>query len=137
MTSVLLNYEELNGFLAAVYEDTGDPSAAVCQMFVQYRTAMPAAEGDVSARYDQATKAVLLTFIHEDGVRQEIPLAVSPDGPEVDQVTTTFHIRKVCRGVWALAPSLNVPGQLHAYVVLHGVPEPAPWERLILMLDEI
>jgi hypothetical protein len=30
-------------------------------------------------------------------------------------------------GVWAITPSLNQPGALHAYIVLLDVPEPPPW----------
>lgn len=30
-------------------------------------------------------------------------------------------------GVWAISPSLNQPGALHAYIVLTDVPEPPPW----------
>jgi hypothetical protein len=39
-----------------------------------------------------------------------------------------FGSERVIPGVWALNPSLNVPGLIHAFVVLYDVPDPAPWE---------
>jgi hypothetical protein len=30
--------------------------------------------------------------------------------------------------VWEVHPSVHLPGQLHAYVTLIGVPSPAPWD---------
>jgi len=39
-----------------------------------------------------------------------------------------WGLRKLGPGVWALDPSIHQPGVLHAYVVLQGVPDPAPFE---------
>lgn len=30
--------------------------------------------------------------------------------------------------VWEVLPSVHIPGQLHAYVTIIGVPSPAPWQ---------
>lgn len=37
-------------------------------------------------------------------------------------------------GIWCLSPSLNVPGLVHAFVVLYGVPDPAPFDKRILVV---
>jgi hypothetical protein len=45
-----------------------------------------------------------------------------------------FGAVQISSGVWAITPSLNVPGQLHAFVVIRDVPSPAPWERQLVVL---
>ena len=47
-----------------------------------------------------------------------------------------FGAEKIASGMWALSPSLNMPGIIHAFVVLDGVPDPAPWERMIVWVGE-
>jgi hypothetical protein len=37
-------------------------------------------------------------------------------------------MERIVPGVWALNPSLNIPGVIHVFVLLYGVPNPAPWE---------
>ena len=44
----------------------------------------------------------------------------------------TFGVRRVSPGLWHLDPSLNIPGQIHVFVVLYDVPTPAPWENQII-----
>lgn len=39
-----------------------------------------------------------------------------------------WSLVKLGPGVWDVSPSVVVPGQIHAFVTLVGVPEPAPWE---------
>lgn len=39
---------------------------------------------------------------------------------------TAFGLERIGPGVWALSPSLVI-GNLHAWVMLCDVPEPAPW----------
>jgi hypothetical protein len=49
---------------------------------------------------------------------------VTPDGVRADR----WPMARLAPGVWDLPISVHVPGQLHAYVTLIGVPDPAPWE---------
>jgi hypothetical protein len=44
-----------------------------------------------------------------------------------------FGARKFTGGAWALEPSLNLPGILHGFVVLTGVPDPPPWKRRVVL----
>lgn len=44
-----------------------------------------------------------------------------------------FGAMQVTPGVWWLTPSLNAEGVIHAFLVLYGVQDPAPWERRILL----
>jgi hypothetical protein len=134
-TSVLLTRDELERFLGDVEKATGDPADATCLLFVRWRdeTVCPP---DMVASWDTAAGAVLLECVDAQSTRV-IPLDVSTLAASTSGgALTTFHIRSVSPGVWALAPSLNIPGVIHAYVVLHGVPDPAPWERLVLLASE-
>jgi hypothetical protein len=41
--------------------------------------------------------------------------------------TDVYRLEKIAPGVWKLRPSL-VAGDIHAFVTIVGVPEPAPFE---------
>jgi hypothetical protein len=130
---IVTNLNELNAWLTLAEEHLGDPSAATCVMFVRWHETPTGS--DMVADYSPQANALLLLVPGEDGA-QIVPLEVSMDGPVmVDGRLDAFHIRHISGGVWALYPSLNIPGVIHAYVVLHGVPEPAPWERLIVLVE--
>jgi len=67
-----------------------------------------------------------------------IPIVISRGGPEIeDGRLMGFGVEAVTRGVWALNPSLNIPGVIHGFVTFYDVPVPAPWERLILLPHEV
>lgn len=46
---------------------------------------------------------------------------------------TKYGAELVTKGVWAISPSLNAEGVIHAFLVLYDVPDPAPWERGIAL----
>jgi hypothetical protein len=61
-------------------------------------------------------------------------LTVALGEPEMtEHGVLTYGAERVTAGVWAITPSLNVVGVIHGFVVIHGVPDPAPWERLIVL----
>lgn len=39
-----------------------------------------------------------------------------------------YGATRIVPGVWVLEPSLNVEELIHGFVLIHGVPDPAPWE---------
>jgi hypothetical protein len=43
-----------------------------------------------------------------------------------------YGLFKLGAGVWRVDPSLFVPRELHAFLVLCDVPEPAPFARSVL-----
>lgn len=45
-----------------------------------------------------------------------------------DGSVSRFGMRRLGPGTWLLQPSLNMPGKIHAFVVMCGVPEPPPWD---------
>lgn len=40
-----------------------------------------------------------------------------------------WDLVKLAPTVWDIPMSVHVPGQLHAYITLLNVPDPAPWEK--------
>lgn len=63
-----------------------------------------------------------------------LPAVVGP--PEtIDPQTMAMKawgLEKLALGAWIVTPSLHQPGSLHAYIVLRGVPVPAPFEAATL-----
>lgn len=111
-----------------------DPSDPVCQLFFRWRDDLEGYDGD------ELVCGVL------DG---ELTLSLGPlfppfpvrvaDAPEIDEAGTliAFGAESIAPGVWALTPSLLVPGWIHGFVVLYGVPQPAFWERRIILPGDV
>lgn len=111
-----------------------DPAEPVCQIFARYTEAKPIVYDEVLARWDSGT------IFLELGKGFFMPLEVSADGPRVNQSLgnlEAFGIEQICPGVWELTPSLNVPGLIHAFVTLYDVPQAAPWESRIVVVQGI
>lgn len=128
---------EVNQWCAGAIEEFGDPSIPVCQLFVRYvepdRVPRRITEASDLLCFREGSDLVLWL-----GSELIIPLNVSrsPEKNDVGELTA-FGADSFTHGVWALTPSLNLPGVLHAFVVLYNVPVPAPWERLILLPHEV
>lgn len=132
--SIVMTREELEEFLIAAEERFGDPAEAVCLLSLRWCEG-PVIAPDMVIR-PHGPDVLLLELVDADGT-QAFPLELSADGPGfrrlIDGVMVIFHPRKICAGVWTLNPSLNVTGQFHGFVVIHDVPDPAPWERLVVL----
>jgi hypothetical protein len=130
--SIFVTRDELREFVEEATEQIGDPSQITTLLFV----AMSSVEssGCPQAAYDAKNRTLFVEL--EAGTVW--PLEISDDGPLIhsQRGLIAFGMKKVRTGVWAVNPSLDVPGVLHAFVVLHGVPDPAPWERLVLLASE-
>lgn len=132
-TSVVLDADELETFLVGTEAVLGDPSAATCLLIARWGDAGKT-DNEVLAIWDGPRREILL------GLPTLGWLPISIDAKEVvieGRALKSFHVRKVWSGVWALSPSLNLPGVFHGYLVLSGVPEPAPWERLVILSTEL
>lgn len=126
---VILNHQDMSRFLMAAEGQFGDPAEAVFLLGVEYSEV---AERDhATAQYSALMSSVLIDL----GGKEPVVLEVNTEAPRaVDGELEAFHVVKMSAGTWALNPSLNIPGALHAYVVLHSVPDPAPWEKRLVTL---
>jgi hypothetical protein len=72
-------------------------------------------------------------------VEDSIALPVVKGECELDMIgiVKNFGATEISTGVWALAPSLNLPGCIHGFIVLYDVPSPAPWERRIVLIGNL
>lgn len=124
---------ELEAWYAGARDEFVDPSEPVCQLFFQWQADLPAYRGELLACGASAIDGELVLACGSN--IGTVSLRVQPNEPEVspDGMLLTFGAIRITAGVWALTPSLNVSGALHGYVVLHGVPDPAPWERLVVL----
>ena len=109
----------------------GDPSEPVCQLFFRFQPSLMNYEGaDLACGW--ASDGVLLLFF---GAALLLPVPVRLGAPVIRPTgeLESFGATRITDDVWALSPSLNVPGSLHGFVVLYGVPTPAPWDQLIVL----
>jgi hypothetical protein len=67
---------------------------------------------------------------------EAIPVRVRRGEPEINDEgqLMTFGSERLDGGVWMLNPSLSLPGILHAYLTVYGVPDPAPWDRPSILI---
>lgn len=111
---------EVRQWIQGALREFGDPSVPIGQLFIDFK-----GKDDLRVEYQAPELRVCL------GV-DILPLTISAEGPAVeDGRMSTFGIEKICDGVWTLNPSCNMPGLIHAFVILYNVPAPAPWERRI------
>jgi hypothetical protein len=131
-TSVIRSREYLYEFLNAVGEQLGAPDATVCQLFVPFVGSRAGVLTDLECAWDARGNALLLDL---DESADPLLLPASAAGAEMeDGQLVRFGLTRVSDGVWAVEPSLHIPGVLHAFVVLYDVPKPAPWEQLIVLV---
>ena len=115
-----------------VTNELGDPSLAVCQLFFRW-VAAPRARRNDDLVCGLEDRVVLLRF----GASTFIYLPVDSESPRLRShgSVASFGAKRIAPGLWSLFPSLNIPGGIHAFIALHGVPDPAPWDHLILLVS--
>jgi hypothetical protein len=119
---------QLVAWIEGATAELGDPAEAVGQAFFRWAENWRTSGEDlVIGREGQETMLVL-------GAGAAIPFPIKAGEPEIsDEGIVAFGAEEITPGVWAVTPSLNVPGLVHVFVVLYGVPSPAPWERRIIV----
>jgi hypothetical protein len=119
---------ELYNWSAEAEFEFGDPAKVVGLLFARYKALAPS-----NLRLDDDVIATFMSDAIDLHLADLAPftLSVSPDGPLLheDGSLAAFAVDRVAPGLWVLEPSLNIPGEFHVFVVLHDVPEPAPWEQ--------
>lgn len=116
--------DELKAWCEGAERRLGDPAAACGHAF--FRFAPGAAllrTQDLTFRFDGLQLLLRVS-------QRTLPISVSiaPSVVMKGGAIEAFGMDKIAPGLWALNPSLNIPGRLHVFVVLYGLPSLAPWE---------
>jgi hypothetical protein len=74
-----------------------------------------------------------VAIVFSPGVPLPIPIVAGKPKIGIGGDVESFGAKRIAAGLWALSPSLNIPEVIHGFIVLHGVPDPAPWERSIIL----
>jgi hypothetical protein len=120
-------FADVEAWIAGAGAAFGDPSVAVCQLFFRWTDNLALRERNTLA-CGMSEGELELVF---GPAALSLPIKSGPpEGTEEEVVT--YGADLIVPGVWAITPSLNVPGFIHAFVVLYGVPEAAPWDRRIV-----
>ncbi len=133
-TGIITNLEEATAWQIAVHTALGDPAQRTALLCLPWMREFPPLAGGYGASFIGHRDGRGVFEIH--GFAQEaIPITFDTKGMNVeDGELADFGIEKLDHGTWAFSPSMNVPGLIHGFVVIHGVPHPAPWESLIVVV---
>lgn len=124
-------FSEVTEWMRGADLEFGDPSLPICQLFFRWETDLRGYRGDELVAGIGAAGGVV-AVIHP--AIHRLPLPIEPDGPRITEgELVAFGAERITAGVWALSPSLNAEQLIHGFVVLYGVPDPAPWERRIVL----
>lgn len=110
-----------------------DPATPIGQIFPRYKAVPP----------EHARDELIATFTPSDDphggtitLNECLDLSFDVDARGLPLyrggMLVAFGLEKITDSVWSLHPSLNIPGVIHAFVVIYDVPSPAPWERKII-----
>lgn len=119
---------EVQQWVEGAIAEFGDPAIPVGQIFAKFVTEpSPEQELILGAWHEKK--------LHIDFGGGWMPVPVDESGPTVNEAgqLAAFGIRKICPGFWSIWPSLNMPGIIHVFAHIYGVPEPAPWESMIII----
>ncbi|HWR36397.1 MAG TPA: hypothetical protein VN622_11060 [Clostridia bacterium] len=124
---------EVVKWCAGALVEHGDPAVPVCQLFFRWVETPAAYRGD---------ELVCGVMDGQFGIwlcpGEAIAMPIVEGAAEFGMLNAidNFGATKIANGVWSLSPSLNLPDLIHGFVVLYDVPDPAPWERRIILLSE-
>lgn len=111
-------------------EDPGDASV-VLRVYARWTKSVPEVVGSPTGPAlfhvwrDGDGKWQLALSVQRGRKRQRHFVDVDPDNTRRDR----WGLMKLAPGVWNVPQSIFVQDQIHAFVTLTGVPDPAPWER--------
>jgi hypothetical protein len=123
----LKTFTEVSDWCIGAAELFGDPAIPICQLFVRYVADVAGYRGE-DLVCGGASLALWLA------PELSVPFAISKTGPHQNALgeLVAFGAQRVVPGVWFLTTSLNIPNVIHAFVVLYDVPNPAPWEGIVI-----
>jgi hypothetical protein len=107
----------------------GSASAAICQLYFRWVDSL------LDNRGTELVCGMLNREVHLHFAdwTSPLPFPLLTDTVKLD----AYCAHRVTKGIYSVMPSLNMPDILHAFITLYDVPEPAPWERRIVIAGEI
>jgi len=125
-------FTQLLEWLRGAAEQHGDPSLVTGHAFFRCcepDNLPPPPDDSLQAVFDDGE---LILYVTECGEPISLPVRVGP--PEIGAAgVDRFGLEQISANVWALSPSLNMPGEIHVFVTLYDVPLSPPWERKIIL----
>jgi hypothetical protein len=109
-----------------------DPAKPVAQAFLRYVPKADTYRGDDLVFGADGWDLKLRLF--RDEAPLQIPLTGGPDADVEEDEVTAYGIEHIEGGLWALTPSLYMPGLIHVFITLYDVPSPVPWKRSLIVL---
>ena len=70
---------------------------------------------------------IVFSLLRADGARIQSSAPFTPGQPS-NEAGPTWKLRQLAADVWEVSPSVNLIGAYHGFLVIRGVPCPAPWQ---------
>jgi len=103
------------------------PSAVVLDLVFKWSESIGTA-GTAKVVHDGSSYVLLIFARNHQDAFVSLYTPIHFDGEPSEEEPPRWVLRRLGPGVWKLAPSIFAD-QLHAYITVIDVPEPAPWER--------
>jgi hypothetical protein len=131
--SAITTAADVEAWCAGAALEFGDPSEPVCQLFFHFERDFVNYQGEALVCGWSDGGMLMLLFGAAAAGGALLPVPVRAGNPIIAPTgeLEAFGATPITGDVWALSPSLNVPGALHGFVVLYNVPTPAPWQTLL------
>lgn len=131
---MIKTFDDLREWCFSVADGLGDPSAATGNAFFEFRRSRIGPPSDLLSCTFSDRQGLLLQLGPDQPESDLLPLSIKMGESEigVDGVEN-YGMTPIIPGLWAIDPSLNVRGVLHVFVTVYGVPDPAPWEKRIVV----
>lgn len=115
-------------------EEFEDPAMVIGQLFLRHVDTAWQQPDELVVRWSPQESQLMFDVHGFFKVPMWLPIV--EDEPKITPAgeLEAFAIRQVCPGFWSMLPSLNIPGAFHVFVNIYDVPDPAPWEKRILVL---
>ena len=124
-------FSEVERWCLGAARQFGDPAIPVGHAFFRHVENILDYRADNDLVFSTDGQEVTLLFAYGNPV----VIAVNEDAPEFDgDELVGFGVKHIADGLWALTPSLNMPGLIHLFVTLYDVPRVAPWQKPVLIL---
>lgn len=126
MTSTITTASQFRQWVVGASACFDDPTETVCLLCFRWVDRPEAHRGEDLVCGNLVHGAMDLWLGHEP---LPVPIAAGDHELGADGCVARFGAQRIAPGVWAICPSLNLPGIIHGFALLHGVPEPAPFEQ--------